>query len=250
MIEDLQRLMTAGQPPIERAWIGEERRGWLLRAAQGFTGRANSLLPVGDPGRSLDAAIDIAAAWYRERGLTPLVMLPQPEGADLRQDPLGALLLDRGWTPSPPVLVFTARVAAVADLPVDTSPVASSRKLSKEWFAACGPVAQARPEAARAVMSAPEEQAFLSIGEEGLPRAIARVAFHDGWAGLFGLHVRPAARRAGLARTLTVAAARQARERGIVSMYLQVEKSNAPAIALYQGLGLSLHHHYHYFSYT
>ena len=46
---DLQRVMVDGWPPLERASLG----GWMLRAAGGFTGRANSVLPLGDPGLPL-----------------------------------------------------------------------------------------------------------------------------------------------------------------------------------------------------
>ena len=37
--------MVDGWPPLERGELG----GWMLRAAGGFTGRANSVLPLGDP---------------------------------------------------------------------------------------------------------------------------------------------------------------------------------------------------------
>ncbi|EWM67643.1 hypothetical protein MCBG_04776, partial [Micromonospora sp. M42] len=41
---------------------------WRLRWADGWTGRANSALPVGDPDRPLPAALDAVQRWYAERG--------------------------------------------------------------------------------------------------------------------------------------------------------------------------------------
>ncbi|MBO0869445.1 MAG: GNAT family N-acetyltransferase, partial [Micromonosporaceae bacterium] len=51
----------------DRAWPAPETErlgGWLLRAADGFTGRANSALPIGDPGCPLAAALDAVEHWY------------------------------------------------------------------------------------------------------------------------------------------------------------------------------------------
>ena len=53
----------------------------MLRAAGGFTGRANSVLPLGDPGRPLPDAVRAAEAWYAERGLSPMFTLFGPEGS-------------------------------------------------------------------------------------------------------------------------------------------------------------------------
>ena len=47
---ELERVAAAHWRGTEEEWLGE----WLLRAADGFTGRANSALPLGDPGRPLD----------------------------------------------------------------------------------------------------------------------------------------------------------------------------------------------------
>src|SRR5438270_176346 len=44
---------------------------WLLRAAGGFTGRANSALAAGDPGMPLPQAVDQVCRWYAARGLPP-----------------------------------------------------------------------------------------------------------------------------------------------------------------------------------
>ena len=54
---------------------------WLLRADGGFTGRANSALPLGDPGLPLAGAVDEVEAWYRARGLPPMIVIPGPLGA-------------------------------------------------------------------------------------------------------------------------------------------------------------------------
>ncbi len=51
-IPDLERRAALGWRAPEEERLGD----WLLRAADGFTGRANSALANGDPGRPLDRA--------------------------------------------------------------------------------------------------------------------------------------------------------------------------------------------------
>ena len=91
-------------PAPVRARLGD----WILRAAENWTGRANSALAVGDPDRPLEAAIDAVVEWYRDRGQPPLITAPMPLAA-----PVNAALDDRGWTARPLVLVQTAPVPAL-----------------------------------------------------------------------------------------------------------------------------------------
>jgi N-acetylglutamate synthase len=77
-VAELQRLAA-------RSWRGleEERYGdWLLRAGGGFTGRANSVLVVGDPADDLTTAVATVARWYDQRGLTPRAQVPMPGSED------------------------------------------------------------------------------------------------------------------------------------------------------------------------
>ena len=55
-ITALERAAAAGWRGAEEEWLG----GWLLRATGGFTGRANSALATGNPGRPRDAALEAA----------------------------------------------------------------------------------------------------------------------------------------------------------------------------------------------
>ena len=112
-IEDLERAAALHWQAPETEPLGE----WRLRAAAGFTGRANSALPVGDPGLPLAEAVTAVEAWYRRRTLPPMIVLPQ--GA--APDPLAGLLAERSWVPRPgPAFVMTAEIA---DIPASTADV-------------------------------------------------------------------------------------------------------------------------------
>nr|WP_240983038.1 GNAT family N-acetyltransferase [Streptomyces sp. S3(2020)] len=63
--EELAHVSTRAWRPVESERLGE----WELRAASGFTRRANSVLPIGDPGLPLDEALEAVRRWYGERGL-------------------------------------------------------------------------------------------------------------------------------------------------------------------------------------
>ena len=68
----LEAVAAAGWQPAETGSVG----GWLLRAAAGFTARANSVLPLRAPGLPLDEALEAAGTWYAERGLPLLIQVP------------------------------------------------------------------------------------------------------------------------------------------------------------------------------
>ena len=75
-IEDLERAAALHWQAPETELLGE----WRLRAAAGFTGRANSALPLGDPGVPLPEAAAAVTDWYRRRRLPPMIAVPLPLG--------------------------------------------------------------------------------------------------------------------------------------------------------------------------
>jgi len=117
-IEALERAAARHWQAPDTEPLGE----WLLRAADGFTGRANSALPLGDPGRPLPAAVTAVAEWYRRRGLRPMIVLPQGAAPDHLENHLN----ERGWVPRPgPAFTMTADLA----LPSHSPPGARSSRL-------------------------------------------------------------------------------------------------------------------------
>ncbi|MEK4243199.1 N-acetyltransferase [Janibacter sp. FSL W8-0316] len=247
-VEDLHLIMTRGQPAIEESWLGEDGRGWLLRAGRGWTGRSNSALPVGDPGRPLPQAVDAVEAWYAERDLPPLVMLPRPAGAGTADDALGRLLLDRGYRERTVAEVLTGWTDTLLDAPVPAPAGITAEcrdHVDDAWLAGSSPRVLEHRDAAREILALPRHQVFLTAhDDEGSTAGVVRVALSDGWAGVFGLHVSPAHRGRGIGRWLTVEALRIAAAAGASLTYLQVEPDNAPAQHLYRGLGMTTHHDY------
>jgi N-acetylglutamate synthase len=247
-MHDLEQIMVQGWPPIERAELG----GWLLRAGAGFTSRANSVLPLGDPGVSLSEAVHRCENWYDERGLRRLFALFGPAGFAVNDDPLGRELLARGYEPFNNTAVLTA---ATRTLPPELPhPSGATVRLesapSPQWWDAwadrSGHHTHADPRAVRAVMSGSPDQLFASLEVDGVVVGAARLALAQGWAGVSALHVAPEHRRSGIAVQLMGALGDASRSRGIRSVYLQVLKANAPALGLYGQLGFNTHHEYCY----
>jgi ribosomal protein S18 acetylase RimI-like enzyme len=218
--------------------------GWILRAADNWTGRANSALAVGDPDRTLDDAIDAVVEWYGGRGQPALINAPLPLAA-----PVNSALDARGWTARPLTLVQTAPLKALLgdaeerDLPA----VELADAPTDDWFAMVAEHKGKLPEAAKRVLTAVPETVFVRVHDAaGGLVAVARgtVTGPARWHGISLLQTAPEHRRRGLARHVVRAMAQWAAQRGATRAYLQVEEGNTDAIALYRRLGFSTHHTY------
>jgi GNAT superfamily N-acetyltransferase len=227
----------------ERGWRAletEQVGGWLLRADGGFTGRANSALPLGRP-ESLDQTLALAHAWYAERGLPLKIQSPLP-ARRLLDNELG----ERGFDGTDPdVHVLAARVDVLDRSGVDDVEV--SDQPGDSWFAAYHyRGGQELPASGRRLIARHDRALFLSVREQGRTVAIGRGAVDEGWLGITAVEVAPDRRRRGLARRvlagLLVAAEKYAPDR----VYLQVESTNQPAISLYLSAGFWHHHDYRY----
>lgn len=245
-IIDLERMAAAHWRGTEEEWLG----GWLLRAAEGFTGRANSVLPLGDPGMPLDEALAAVTRWYRARGLPPMMAVPAPIAADSPPQGLDHLLSERKWlTRSGPAFVMLADLPLGIDL--DGLPagreVLASPEPDDAWAARYHYRGQDYlPPVARKVLTSAPEQLFVSIRDGDEVLAIARLSIADGWAGISAVEVHADRRRQGLGGAITAAACLAAEQRGLSRVFLQVEVDNAPARALYRRLGFRYSHRYHY----
>ncbi|GAA3012635.1 GNAT family N-acetyltransferase [Streptomyces lactacystinicus] len=238
---ELQRIAGRGWPAVEQEPLGE----WTLRAAAGFTRRANSVQALGDPGLPLPQALAAVRAWYAARGLPAYVEVISPGSPT-------ALVaeLDRLGAGYAPTLVRTAPLAGLARVGTGHERVRLARTADDRWLSVYRRVSgdPAVEEAARQVLHGGPSVWFATVpGAPGQPPlAIGRCVVEGDWACFGAIEVQPYARRAGLATAVMAVLASRAAEEGARGGYLQVEAENAGAIALYDGLGFTTSHTYHY----
>ena len=235
---ELEEVAARGWPPVETEDLG----GWRLRASEGWTGRGNSALPLGDPGMPVDAALDLVAEWYARRGLPPRVHVPLPVHAEL-----DTALAARGWKLSTPTQVQVAAVRTAlqavraADAPVELAPAPDAA-----WLGVYRYRGGALPPVAAQVLTGRDRVAFASVRDGDGVLATGRAVVDDAWCGITAVEVAPAARGRGLAKAVMRGLLGWAAENGARWSYLQVADDNTAALGLYERLGFRVHHRYHY----
>ncbi|GGW88373.1 GNAT family N-acetyltransferase [Streptomyces lomondensis] len=239
--DELARVAARAWRPVESERLGD----WELRAASGFTRRANSVLPLGDPGLPLDEALGVVRRWYRERGLPAYVQTAT--GAEGTQELLCAELEERGWVPEVTAELWVGALAPVADRG-DPAGVVLSREAGEGWLARYQ--RKGLSEVALRVLGSGPSVWFATVPgavEGAPPAAIGRCVVDGRWAGFAAVEVDPELRRQGLGTAVMAALARRALDEGASAAWLQVEAENAEARALYAGMGFAAHHAYHHY---
>lgn len=225
---------------LEEEWLGQ----WWLRAARGFTARANSVFALGDPGVALDDALELAGDWYRRREL-PLRLRVVENGSVDHE--LGR----RGWGTEWHTSMQTATIASVRRRLDETlrqpGPVMPSLtpKPPLSWLQRFRD--GTLPASALEVLTGGGDVSFATVeAGSGAATAIGRATVEVPWVGFAAIEVDPGARRQGHARAVMSALLDWGAERGALRAWLEVLISNEAALHLYASLGFTEHYRYRY----
>jgi len=234
---DMQRMAGAGWPARESEAMGD----WLLRAHGGITGRANSVMAVGDPGTDIRTALDRVQEWYDERGLPALVQVPEA-------DPVDAAVASHGWSQLHVTIVQTAAIAPTLDLiaPQPDLWIDITTTPSPEWLSLMHDLDTGDPASHVEILTGPERVCFATLRRGREAVAIGRVSIEGRWAGITSVDVPESRRRQGLGAAVMRGLLEWAADQGARAAYLQVRALNEPALALYRRLGFLTHHPYCY----
>lgn len=218
--------------------------GWEIRRTPDISsGRVNSVNALAPEPGMFDRVLLKARDLFDEQDEWPLVRI-QPLAGDepvRRLESLG--LHGQGET-----VVKTMTLPAKRSAPSVASVV--SHALTADWMRAYGDAhdtaADERHAIARALGRVSVDQGFAVIYAEGRPVASGRGAVADGVMGLFQISTLPDMRRRGFGRAIIEALIRWGQGQGATEAYLQVERKNEGARALYRSFGFQTAYDYSY----
>lgn len=213
-IADFERRGLEAFSGLVKRPIGE----WFVVVGPSSARRANSIYPIGDPGRALDSALGVASEFLRSHGKPVLVKVAAAPGETHDLEPL---LLSDAFCPESSTEVHTMPLSRL-DL-----------RLSGKAF-----IEEALP-----VSGGSTARATASI-QGGFARG--RAVVMDDWIGIFDLETEPGVQRSGLGRTVLGSLLAWGAGQGVERAFLQVEAINVPARALYESAGFELAYTYAY----
>ncbi len=218
--------------------------GWVLRFANGYTRRANSINPIYPSSVDVRDKIQRCERLYRERGLNVVFKMTSavyPEGLD-------DVLAGQGYAVDAQTSVQTLDLGKMDR--VSAQGVALAESLSDDWLAAFCEMssipAQRAPLLSQMLHGIAPAVCFAAIRRGDPAIACGLGVVQAGFVGLYDIVTHPQARQQGHGTQLVASILGWARQRGAHTAYLQVMLNNPPALRLYSKLGFSEIYQYWY----
>jgi ribosomal protein S18 acetylase RimI-like enzyme len=229
-IIELEKLSDLTWPAEQNIEFGK----WQLRISDGFSMRANSVLPIGEPPIDLAAAVAQVVKIYRENKLRPTFSIALPIF-----DELDRYLEQDGWNLKIDAnfLIRDIGTVEVSDHPEFLIEILDYP--SKLWLEL-----NSDEPLEKLMRRYPARYGAIKIGEQIV--AVGRIATLGNWSIVTRLFVNPSFRGKGVAKILMNNLLAAASKDGATKVALQVDDENGAALALYQSMGFRTHHKFVY----
>lgn len=237
MTIDIEELTMNAWPAQQTAAHG----GWLLRLAEGYTKRANSVHPLyagNETEASLQRKIDACETFYQRAGQDTIFKLTPfaPDGLD-------QALAARGYVLQDPSRVMMLPEIAALRPPREREPgiaVECGDRLSYDWLdLMCGfnkIPSCLEGSAARIMHAITMKTGYFTLHVHGIPAACGLAVLEGEHVGLYDIVTSPSFRNQGHGERLILHMLQWAVSHGAARSYLQVVQNNEPANRLYAKL--------------
>jgi ribosomal protein S18 acetylase RimI-like enzyme len=218
--------------------------GWVIRFAEGYTRRANSINPIYYSNEDVQVKIDYCEKIYKEKNLRTIFKITEnsfPEDLD-------RVLEERGY-------IFEYHTSLqVLDLTnieiADFNDVRIEESFSGEWLNAYCRLSSVnhrnKETLIKMLKSIVTPHCYVSILHEGCVIACGLGVMERDYIGLFDIVVDEKYRNQGYGEKLIKSIIYTGKNKGVRNAYLQVLLNNTAALKLYSKLGFKEHYSYWY----
>lgn len=211
------------------------KNGWLLRYADGYTKRSNSVNPLYFSfNKEVKQLIDDCESFYTKLNLDTIFKITpyvQPENLDQILESLGYILADK----------TSVRILELADAPKPKIQAVVQDHINDEWLncvAELNHLTEKNKEITRAMLSKSTfRQGYFSLYQNNTPVACGLGVIQDNYVGLYDIVTNVRYRRNGFGEQLVLNIIDWGRSNGALYSFLQVFKQNTAAKGLYNKLG-------------
>ncbi|UPK44768.1 GNAT family N-acetyltransferase [Paenibacillus pabuli] len=211
--------------------------GWVLRFAQGYTKRANSIQPLHYSTQDVHEKIEQCERIYASNQLSTIFKITP----FIQPDHLDQLLHEKGYDVVDLSRVQTRSLATIKE--PEHSDVKMDEQLTGEWLDHFCRLNQLsglhRRTMEQMLNNIRTRTGFISLFIDGQVVACGFGVVERGYIGLYDIITDANFRNRGLAEQMILHLLHWGKENGATSSYLQVVANNAPALKLYAKLGYS-----------
>ena len=240
MIRTIEELSLNALPALQTMHVD----GWVLRFANGYTKRANSVNPIYDSTSNVAEKIRFCEQIYRSKNLPVVFKMTsaaQPEDLD-------TLLAHKGYAQNSPTSV---QIAELGNIETDSpGTVEANDALTEEWFAhfcRLNNIGEERKSVMRQMLgNIIPQKCFAAIRQHDQIVACGLAVLQNEYVGFYDIVTDAAFRKQGLGKRLMSSLLTWGKVNGARKAYLQVMLNNAPALQLYSRLGFQSVYQYWY----
>jgi GNAT superfamily N-acetyltransferase len=244
MVEFMEELSLNAWPALQTICYD----GWLLRFANGYTSRANSVNPLYVSSLPILAKIQYCEQLYAARGQNTIFKL-SPSNTSL--DPI---LAELGYTYHNLTHVQTLELTHTEKFPTETTlsdvQISLTSSLAEAWLETFCEInnvlVQYQSTLTQMLSLLVPSHCFALLYKEGRPVATGLAVLERRQVGLFEIATDSTYRKQGLARELVIHLLAWGQQQGATNAYLQVVADNTAAVELYHKLGFVTSYDYWY----
>jgi GNAT superfamily N-acetyltransferase len=262
MIRTLEELSMNAWPALQTMLSG----GWVLRFANGYTRRANSINPIYPSTRGVEEKITACEELYRAKNLRVVFKMTRavfPENLDEILDQRGyaaeaytsVQVCDLRSIAPPPtrdalLSESLTQVALRRETELATPPAAFNLYDDARWvddYCRLNAIAaQHKATMTQMLNNIAPARCFIALKEQEQVIAVGLGVAENGFVGFFDLVTDEKFRGRGFGTQLILSLLDWGKQRGARRAYLQVMLGNAPALRLYEKLGFRELYQYWY----